>query len=464
MISRSQMNRQLYQMGGEGMQEGIGSMMGQAMMQPQTQKQEQIPQKDYAKIKQILKELYASNPQKFQEFLMRIKDKLPPKILQELVMTIQEEDRNMAAMGGIMSVPRARYGFGSFFSGIADAVGSVVGGIGDVVGDVVDVVGDVVGDIDLGDVATAAAFYFGGPQAAALVNNVTGGTGNKYLDMGLNLYAGGTGADGSFSFSNLGGSSFQPGPGSQPNIFGDFGKFGDIINTGMKLTDTGDYGTREKNEEVYGQGDSTSGGFDLKSILTGGSKILQSVLDNSDKIKDLAKIGASIYGEKVGREDRERVNRILEEENRRFREAQAAKRNQYASPSTLDVPTQATTTDVVRAPVAMGGRMGYAMGNSVRDGIMAAPQIAMQMGMPVGNPRRNQQGIAELDYRDRGGFVPPIGIKEKADDIPAMLSNNEFVFTADAVGGADPEGKRDRERGAKVMYSLMKRLENGGIA
>jgi hypothetical protein len=463
MISRSQMNRQLYQMGGEGMQEGIGSMMGQAMMQPQTQKQEQIPQKDYAKIKQILKELYASNPQKFQEFLMRIKDKLPPRILQELVMTIQEEDRNMAAMGGIMSVPRARYGFGSFFSGIADAVGSVVGGIGDVVGDVVDVVGDVVGDIDLGDVATAAAFYFGGPQAAALVNNATGGTGNKYLDMGLNLYAGGTGADGSFSLSNLGGSSFQPGPGSQPNIFGDFGKFGDIINTGMKLTDTGDYGTREKNEEVYGQGEPTSGGFDLESILTGGSRILQSVLDNSSKIKDLAKTGTSIYAAKVAKEDRERVNRIVEEENRRFMEAQAAKRTQYGSPSALGVPTQATTTDVVRAPVAMGGRMRYAMGNSVRDGIMAAPQIAMQMGMPVGNPRRNQQGIAELDYRDRGGFVPPIGIKEKADDIPAMLSNNEFVFTADAVGGADPEGKRDRERGAKVMYTLMKRLENGGI-
>ena len=467
MISRSQMNRQLYQMGGEGMQEGIGSMMGQAMMQPQTQKQEQIPQKDYAKIKQILKELYASNPQKFQEFLMRIKDKLPPRILQELVMTIQEEDRNMAAMGGIMSVPRARYGFGSFVSSIAGGIGDFIGGAADVVGDVVGGIGDVVGDIassvDLGDIATAAAFYFGGPQAAAFVNSATGGTGNKYLDMGLNLYAGGTGADGSFSFSNLGGSSFQPGPGSQPNIFGDFGKFGDIINTGMKLTDTGDYGTREKNEEVYGQGDPTSGGFDLKSILTGGSKILKGVLDNSDKIKDLAKTGVSIYAAKVAKEDRERVNRILEEENRRFREAQAAKRSQYASPSTLDVPTQATTTDVVRAPVAMGGRMGYAMGNSVRDGIMAAPQIAMQMGMPVGNPRRNQQGIAELDYRDRGGFVPPIGIKEKADDIPAMLSNNEFVFTADAVGGADPEGKRDRERGAKVMYSLMKRLENGGI-
>ena len=467
MISRSQMNRQLYQMGGEGMQEGIGSMMGQAMMQPQIQKQEQIPQKDYAKIKQILKELYASNPQKFQEFLMRIKDKLPPRILQELVMTIQEEDRNMAAMGGIMSVPRAKYGFGSFVSSVAGGIGDFIGGAADVVGDVVGGIGDVIGDIassvDLGDVATAAAFYFGGPQAAAIVNSATGGTGNKYLDMGLNLYAGGTGADGSFSFSNLGG-SFQPGPGSQPNIFGDFGKFGDIINTGMKLTDTGDYGTTTENEGVYGQGKPTSGGFGLEDILSGGSKILKGVLDNAGNIKDLAKTGVSIYAAKVAKEDRERVNKIVEEENRRFMEAQAAKRTQYGSPSTLGVPEQATTEDVVRAPVAMGGRMRYAMGNSVRDGIMAAPQIAMQMGMPVGNPRINQQGIAELDYRNQGGFVPPIGIKEKADDIPAMLSNNEFVFTADAVGGADPEGKRDRERGAKVMYSLMKRLENGGIA
>jgi hypothetical protein len=80
---------------------------------------------------------------------------------------------------------------------------------------------------------------------------------------------------------------------------------------------------------------------------------------------------------------------------------------------------------------------------------MAAPQIAMQMGMPVGNPRRNQQGITELDYRNEGGFVPPIGIKEKADDIPAMLSNNEFVFTADAVKNADPEGEQDRKEELK---------------
>jgi hypothetical protein len=113
----------------------------------------------------------------------------------------------------------------------------------------------------------------------------------------------------------------------------------------------------------------------------------------------------------------------------------------------------------LRVVAANGGRMGYAMGNSVQEGIMAAPQIARQMGMPVGSPRMNEGGVPELDYRDEGGFVPPIGIKERADDIPAMLSNNEFVFTADAVknaGGGDPN------IGAQKMYTLMKRLESGG--
>jgi hypothetical protein len=91
---------------------------------------------------------------------------------------------------------------------------------------------------------------------------------------------------------------------------------------------------------------------------------------------------------------------------------------------------------------ARGGRIGYQEGS-----------------MPMGEPRRNPEGIMELDYRNEGGFVPPIGIKERADDIPAMLSNNEFVFTADAVknaGGGDPNV------GAQKMYTLMKRLESGG--
>ena len=77
----------------------------------------------------------------------------------------------------------------------------------------------------------------------------------------------------------------------------------------------------------------------------------------------------------------------------------------------------------------------------------------------MGEPKRNAAGIMELDFRDEGGLVPPIGIKEKADDIPAMLSNNEFVFTAEAVRNA---GEGDVDKGAKKLYSQMKTLENGG--
>ena len=65
-------------------------------------------------------------------------------------------------------------------------------------------------------------------------------------------------------------------------------------------------------------------------------------------------------------------------------------------------------------------------------------------------------GIMEIDYRDKGGFVPPVGKKERADDIPAMLSNNEFVFTANAVRNA---GGGDVKEGARKMYALMKKLE-----
>ena len=66
-------------------------------------------------------------------------------------------------------------------------------------------------------------------------------------------------------------------------------------------------------------------------------------------------------------------------------------------------------------------------------------------------------GGFEKDYRE-GGFVP-LGAEERADDVPARLSKNEFVFTADAVRAA---GGGDIDKGAEVMQNMMDNLEAGG--
>ena len=72
--------------------------------------------------------------------------------------------------------------------------------------------------------------------------------------------------------------------------------------------------------------------------------------------------------------------------------------------------------------------------------------------------KKAEGGIAEIDLREKGGFVP-MGKKEKADDVPAMLSKNEFVMTADAVRGI---GKGNVEKGAQRLYNLMGEAEKVG--
>jgi len=101
---------------------------------------------------------------------------------------------------------------------------------------------------------------------------------------------------------------------------------------------------------------------------------------------------------------------------------------------------------------ATGGRVGLAMGTPEDKAIQASGI----MNLPL---NQNPAGVTELDLRESGGFIPPVGVKEKADDIPAMLSNNEFVFTADAVRNM---GDGNVNKGAQRMYDFMKYLENGG--
>jgi hypothetical protein len=99
--------------------------------------------------------------------------------------------------------------------------------------------------------------------------------------------------------------------------------------------------------------------------------------------------------------------------------------------------------------MAEGGRVGRAFGSD-----KLVEQASGIEGLPI---NVNSKGVKELDMRETGGFIPPVGVKEKADDIPAMLSNNEFVFTADAVRAA---GGGSVNKGAQRMYDLMKNLES----
>ena len=93
--------------------------------------------------------------------------------------------------------------------------------------------------------------------------------------------------------------------------------------------------------------------------------------------------------------------------------------------------------DFDRLKIKKGGRVKYALGTPpASEGGLG--------GLPI-----------EADMRYTGGFMP-YGEKEKGDDVPARLSKNEFVFTADAVRAA---GGGSMQKGAQRMYNTMKMLE-----
>ena len=86
------------------------------------------------------------------------------------------------------------------------------------------------------------------------------------------------------------------------------------------------------------------------------------------------------------------------------------------------------------------------------------------LNFPVAGINMAEGGIADIapgmpknmQVDGRSGTFIPMGVREKADDVPAMLSKNEFVMTADAVRGM---GGGDVEMGAQRMYDLMNNLE-----
>jgi len=130
-----------------------------------------------------------------------------------------------------------------------------------------------------------------------------------------------------------------------------------------------------------------------------------------------------------------------------------------------ELPYQTWKTS--RGTAAEGGRIGLANGGVPGSHVAGYSPVLgnNRFGYPTGGVRvgRAEGGLMSLggmekDYRAEGGFVP-LGGEERADDVPARLSKNEFVFTADAVRAA---GGGDIDQGAEVMQNMMQNLEQGG--
>jgi len=354
---------------------------------------------------------------------MLIAQGIPPEQAREIALQMVQavaeggmqemsDERVEARFGGSMRNGREHYGIGSIFKGAAKAVSGVVKGVTSAV--------KSVASSPIGKAAlAAAAIYFGGPMLASATSGTSFGSalfGSPIGGFGLEAIA-------------------------TPGLFGTAGQFAPLSGT------------------LFGS-NSLLGGLTSKF---GGSGILSSLGGNA--LTSLAggflggSLSRGVPEKQPGELDADYQNRVNQYKaqyapllnptvqypgNPFYPQTQMAAnggRIGYQEGGIGDLIKQTTQQSFFGTPMmAMGGRMGYAMGAEV----------------PV---RENQAGVKELDYRDTGGFVPPIGIKERADDIPAMLSNNEFVFTADAVRNA---GDGDENLGAKRMYTLMKQLESGG--
>ena len=147
----------------------------------------------------------------------------------------------------------------------------------------------------------------------------------------------------------------------------------------------------------------------------------------------------------------ERTQAVKDQLKVQFQRLNPQGSNESNSDYDIRIDAMVANAQGAQGSFAIGGRVMKAMGDTASENAMQAGGIE---GLPV---RQNSKGVKELDLRETGGFIPPVGVKEKADDIPAMLSNNEFVFTADAVRAA---GGGSVNKGAQRMYDLMKSLES----
>ena len=372
--------------------------------------------------------------------------------------------RQLKNRGGIMQLePRQQYGLGSLVKSVTGAVKSAVGGIKDLVSS------------DVGKLALLAAggYYLGG---GALM----GGPGFTFGQLGTSLAS---------PFKAVGKGIFGAAPvgdfaAGTKGLFGSYGFQDFLAKTGAS--------------KLGISGLMSSKGLKTGAAILGGSALMSSLFGSPEQAKQLYSERPSVVREYLAQyyrnvnKDRDVTDAEVEEfVNQQTREYAAnggrigfnegksyrfmelideEGEDEYYRKKAEELDMKYNPqryTPPPKKPIDFEGRLKRLM---KAKGMLDPESFEMLLreleserpnkayGGPMGEPRENQGGIMELDYRKTGGFVP-IGIKEKADDVPAMLSKNEFVMTADAVRGA---GNGDVEKGAQRMYKVMKTLENGG--
>ena len=214
--------------------------------------------------------------------------------------------------------------------------------------------------------------------------------------------------------------------------------------------------------------------IDATDYLSGGQNTVDQMLGLSDYFPPLGTTGNTITNQakqaienqirqKLGLSksaERDAAGNITYEQRRRDLNMDLAKAlatgtaaGAYVESQPKDeLPTDTTGINIPAIAQAARGTDADAAAEGLR---FLPPQVTR---LPAAEGGLMDLGGMEKDYREEGGFVP-IGGKEKADDVPARLSKNEFVFTADAVRNA---GNGDIDEGAQVMENVMRHLEAGG--
>ena len=376
-----------------------------------------------------------------------------------------QQARQLRAGGGIMAIPRQKYGLGRLVKkairGVKKIAKSPIGKAALLAGATYGL--GALGSASGGKMKFLQALRSGGLKNFGL-SNIGGGL--KTLALGNENILGGQGlfgTDGNFSgkrallTTGIGATAlpFMLGGGDEEEeIVESFSETPSSIKDIVTMARARDPSLRFLPQNAYTQAgffNAADGGMARKGYQMGGPTDdvmvenidTQEVVSNPDPMAELNMLAIELFGKSL-----DQLNEIEKEQLQNLIQSRMQQQDQQ------------------RVMAESGGMMDYmSSANPMAESYLMEDEDIVNMYRPGGERRQMaaEGGIMDLggmekDYREEGGFVP-IGAKERADDVPARLSKNEFVFTADAVRNA---GGGDIDRGAEVMENLMNNLEQGG--